>query len=100
MEDGGIYRVRSVVDGDTVVLENGLHIRYQGINAPETGHFVKDPAPLGAEATARNRELVEGKRVRLALARQPQDAYGRVISRISALPEEGSSAEPVDVVKT
>ncbi len=97
VEDGGIYRVRSVVDGDTIVLENGVHIRYQGINAPETGRFVKDAAPFGKEATARNRELVEGRRVQLALARQPLDAYGRILSRISALPEEGGSGEPIDV---
>lgn len=91
--DGGVYRVRSVVDGDTLVLENGLHVRYHGINAPEAGRFVKDPAPLSAEATARNIALVEGKRVRLKLARQPLDVHGRVIARVFVVPDGGTGEE-------
>jgi micrococcal nuclease len=82
VSNGGTYRVRSVVDGDTIVLENGLHVRYHGVNCPEAGHFVKDPAPLSAEATARNIALVEGKQVRLKLAAEPLDKYGRVIATV------------------
>ena len=91
--DGGVYRVRKAVDGDTVMLENGLHVRYHGANAPESGRFVKDPDPLAATATARNIALVEGKRVRLHLAREPLDIHGRLIARIEVLPEDSSGAE-------
>lgn len=80
--DGGIYRVRKVVDGDTVVLENGVHIRYLGVGAPETGHFVKDKAPMADESTRRNVELVEGKQVRLRLGREPLDMYGRILAQV------------------
>ena len=90
--DGGVYRVRSVVDGDTIVLENGVHIRYNGVNAPEMGHFVKDHAPMAVEATERNVQLVEGKNVRLKLSRDPLDMYGRVCARIYAI--EGDPAHP------
>ncbi|HYG75450.1 MAG TPA: thermonuclease family protein [Planctomycetota bacterium] len=82
VSDGGVYRVRKVVDGDTIVLENGVHVRYNGINSPEMGHFVADRAPLAAEATARNIALVEGKQVRLKLASQPLDMHGRVCARV------------------
>ena len=30
--------VRRVYDGDTIELENGMHVRYIGINAPEIAH--------------------------------------------------------------
>ena len=78
VNDGGIYRVRKVVDGDTVMLENGVHVRYLGINTPEMGHFVKDQAPLAVEATSRNISLVEGKRIRLRLAPEPLETPRRV----------------------
>lgn len=86
--DGGVYLVRKAVDGDTVELENGLHVRYLGVNAPETGRWIKEPAPLGEEATARNRALVEQKFVRIHLGPEPIDAYGRLVARLSVVPSE------------
>lgn len=91
LRSGDTVRVRSVVDGDTIVLENGLHLRYSGINTPESGRFVKDPAPLSAEATARNRELVEGKDVRIELGREPLDVHGRAIGRVFVVPANGGA---------
>lgn len=91
--DGGVYRVRRVIDGDTVVLENGLHVRYAGINAPESGRWVKDPAPFAPEATARNKALVENRDVRLALAAAPLDPYGRVVARLKVLPDPPGAGE-------
>jgi micrococcal nuclease len=83
--DGGVYRVRKVVDGDTIVLENGLHVRYHGINTPETGHFVKDAAPLSLEASNRNAQLVEGKRVKLTLPKDPLDIHGRLVASVEVV---------------
>ena len=91
------YRVTRVVDGDTLVLENGLHVRYAGVNTPEKGRFVSEPAPLSMQATLRNKELVEGRDVRLRLAQTPVDAYGRVVARITVVDQEGVE---VDVEKT
>jgi micrococcal nuclease len=91
--DGETYRVARVVDGDTIVLENGLHIRYAGANTPEKGRFVQDVAPLALEATERNRELVEGKLVRLKLAGTPLDAHGRVVARITVAAANGAELD-------
>ncbi|MFH0939955.1 MAG: thermonuclease family protein [Planctomycetota bacterium] len=91
--DGGVYRVRNVVDGDTIVLENGLHVRYHGANTPEKGRFVKDFAPMAAEATARNIELLKGKRARLRLANEPIDVHGRLVARVFAVPEDDQSLD-------
>lgn len=73
----GTLLVRRVVDGDTIVLENGETVRYIGMDAPES---VKPNAPVdcyGREAAARNRELVEGKSVRIEKDVSEQDRYGR-----------------------
>jgi micrococcal nuclease len=91
--DGGVYRVRKVVDGDTLVLENGAHVRYHGVNTPEAGHFVKDAAPLSAQATARNVELVEGKRVRLKLPREPLDMHGRIVATVLIVNDDASETD-------
>lgn len=91
VRSGETVRVRSVVDGDTIVLENGLHLRYSGINAPESGRFIKSPAPLASEATARNRELVEGRDVRIELGREPLDIHGRAIGRVFVKAADGTS---------
>jgi len=57
--DPATYSVTRVIDGDTIVLDNGIHVRYIGINTPERGK------PFYKEATEANRQLVEGKKVRL-----------------------------------
>ena len=98
--DGGIYHVRKVIDGDTIILNNGVHVRYHGINAPEMGRYVKDPDPLGREATARNLELLRHKRVRLRLASSELDQYGRILARVYAVPEEDHSTEAETDVET
>jgi len=56
---GNYHLVTRVIDGDTIVLENGTRVRYIGINTPERGK------PGHKEATEANRKLVEGKKVRL-----------------------------------
>ena len=57
--------VKQVVDGDTIVLENGERVRLIGIDAPEIKHATKAGAEMGKKAAAFARKLVEGKRVRL-----------------------------------
>jgi micrococcal nuclease len=91
--DGGQYRVRKVIDGDSLILENGIRVCYFGVRAPESGHYVKDAAPLAAESTQRNAELVEGKLVRLSLAKNPFDIHGRVLARVFLPPAEAGVAE-------
>ena len=68
-----------VVDGDTIrVRLDGREaaVRYIGIATPEVGSRAE---PVGREATARNRELVEGKRVRLEKDVSETDRFGRLL---------------------
>jgi micrococcal nuclease len=60
------FKVKQVVDGDTIVLENGQRIRLIGVDSPETGSVSKKPSQrFGKEAADFTRQMVEGKRVRL-----------------------------------
>ena len=74
--DNSVYEqvlVTSVIDGDTVELEDGRRVRYLGIDTPELGEYYAD------EATARNIELVEDKIVELQSGKRDEDEYGRLL---------------------
>ena len=62
----GNYRiVERVIDGDTLVMENGERVRLIGVDTPETKHPTKPVEHFGKEAAAFTQRIVEGKRVRL-----------------------------------
>ena len=74
-----LVRVIKVIDGDTIKLENGEAIRYIGIDTPETVHPSKPVQCFGKEASDKNKELVEGKLVRLEKDITDRDKYGRLL---------------------
>lgn len=65
--------VTKVIDGDTIVIEGGYHVRYIGIDAPESGEF------YCLEAKRTNEDLVAGKKVRLESDISDKDSYGRLL---------------------
>lgn len=65
-----------VIDGDTVVLKNGEHVRYAGINAPENNER------WGEEAKKFNGEMTLGKTVRLEPVEEEHDTYGRRLAYV------------------
>ena len=74
-----IGRVARVIDGDTIELVGGERVRYIGIDTPETVDPRKPVMCFGHEASARNKELVEGKEVRLVKDITDRDKYGRLL---------------------
>lgn len=78
-EAGQILLVSRVIDGDTIELENGDRVRYIGIDTPETVDPRSPVQCFGVEASRRNRELVEGKRVWLIKDVTDKDRYGRFL---------------------
>ena len=71
--ENNVFLVKKVIDGDTIELENGEFVRYLGMDTPEKDNcFYK-------EATERNRELVEGKKVKLEKDVTDKDVYGRIL---------------------
>jgi micrococcal nuclease len=75
-------RVKWVSDGDTIVLADGRHVRYIGINAPEIAHDNSKAEPFGYTAKKYNRFLVGSKKVRLEFDKEMHDRYGRLLAYI------------------
>jgi len=72
------FWVKRVVDGDTIELDNGETVRYIGMDAPE----VKDGGEIECyanESKERNKELVEGKRVKMEKDVSDKDKYDRLL---------------------
>ncbi len=65
--------VTRVIDGDTIEIEGGYHVRYIGIDAPEKGE------PYYLEATEANHSLVGSKKVRLEKDVEDKDEYSRLL---------------------
>jgi micrococcal nuclease len=69
-------RVARVIDGDTVLLEDGRKVRYAGVNAPEQGD------PGYQESMHANNLLVGGKEVRLEFGRRRTEKYERLLAYV------------------
>ena len=73
------FLVTRVIDGDTIEIEGGRKVRYIGIDTPETVDPRKPIQCFGVEASNKNKELVERKRVRLEKDVSETDKYGRLL---------------------
>lgn len=71
--------VARVIDGDTVELVGGERVRYLLVDTPESTSSVEC---FGAEATAFNRALVEGREVRLTYDVECTDRFGRLLAYV------------------
>ena len=77
--------VLRVIDGDTIEVALGDEVedvRYIGVDTPET---VKPGEPVecfGPEASAFNKELVEGEDVKLRFDAERRDPYGRLLAYV------------------
>lgn len=87
--------VTRVVDGDTLVLENGERVRLIGIDTPElhlSKKIYRDSArskqdvstiqKLGAKSYEFTKNLVEGKRVSLEFDVERYDRYDRLLAYV------------------
>lgn len=71
--------VKRTIDGDTIELTDGRRVRYIGIDTPELVHPKKPVECFAKEAKEANRQLVEGKAVRLEKDISETDKYGRFL---------------------
>ena len=79
--------VRFVIDGDTIIVEDGsekgIKVRLIGINAPESRDFKhRKKEPFGEEASNFLKQLVEGQKVQLSYDVEELDKYGRHLAYV------------------
>ena len=77
-------RVLEIVDGDTIDASLGGEVepvRYIGIDTPESNPDLPYEC-FGHEADGLNRELVEGREVRLVFDDERRDQYGRLLAYV------------------
>jgi micrococcal nuclease len=80
-------RVVSVTDGDTIRVDIGGReepVRYIGIDTPESVIPDEPPECFGEEAARANRDLVEGRSVRLVFGPERRDQYDRLLAYVYA----------------
>ncbi len=85
--------VTRVVDGDTIVVGIGgqeYKLRYIGVDTPETVDPRRPVGCFGKEASARNKELVEGQGVGLEKDVSETDEFGRLLRYVWLDPSTGS----------
>ncbi|MBI4215651.1 MAG: thermonuclease family protein [Parcubacteria group bacterium] len=80
------FLVTQVIDGDTIELENGVRVRYIGIDTPEIDWENKESPRncQGLKALERNKQLVLNRRVRLKKDVSERDKYGRLLRYVYA----------------
>lgn len=88
-----IYKVKRVIDGDTLLLINGERVRLIGVNTPETKHPQKPVEYFGKEAHLFTKQMVEGKEARFEFERQKRDRYGRLLAYVYLSDETFLNAE-------
>ena len=89
--------VVDVVDGDTIEVEidgEEYRVRYIGIDTPETVDPFRPVGCFGPEASARNKELVDGKIVGLERDVSETDDFGRLLRYVWLPAESTESGQP------
>lgn len=84
LTQGGSGVVREVVDGDTLVLEDGTTVRLVGIMTPKLplGRRGFPTEPLAHDAKAALEALTLGRRVTLSYGGRRIDRYGRALAHL------------------
>jgi len=84
LRDGPSGVVVAVIDGDTVMLDNGLKVRLVAIQAPKLplGRPQYQAWPLANEAKLALGELSLGKRVQIRYGGAERDRHGRVLGQL------------------
>ncbi|MDD4268226.1 MAG: thermonuclease family protein [Pirellulaceae bacterium] len=80
----GFHRVARVVDGDTLLLDNGARVRLIGVDTPETVKPDSAVEAFGPEAAAYTGRFVAdaGGRVYLRFDRERKDRFDRFLAYV------------------
>jgi len=70
------YKVKRVIDGDTLILHNNERIRLLEVNCPEL------PSKEGLIAKNYTTKLLKGKRIKLTYGKYRYGKYGRTLAYV------------------
>lgn len=84
LETGTTNTVVEIVDGDTLLLDDGREVRLVGLQAPKLplGRPNFDPWPLADKAKAALGEITLGRQVTLAYGGRRIDRHGRALAHL------------------
>lgn len=77
-----VHIVKTVFDGDTVLLDNGEKVRLLGINTPEIDSPRKIGEPGGEQAKLWLKRRLTGRTVRLERDEELRDKYQRLLAHV------------------
>jgi micrococcal nuclease len=86
-------KVSRVVDGDTVLLDDGRKVRMLNIDTPET---VKENTPVmcyGKEASEYTKKILTGQSVSMISDKEKNDKYGRALRIIFLRGQDTANVE-------
>ncbi|MEX2249233.1 MAG: thermonuclease family protein [Parvibaculum sp.] len=91
LEPGDRARAAEIVDGDTLVLDNGRQVRFTGIQAPKLplGRANFKAWPLAGDAYSTLSALALDKPVALRHGGSHEDRHGRILAHVFAVDENG-----------
>lgn len=74
--------IRHVIDGDSLVLQDGRQVRLIGINTPELGRKRRRAEPLAQQARDQLKQWVLHKEVWITPGEETHDHYGRLLAHV------------------
>lgn len=82
-------KVAHVIDGDTLILTDGTHVRLLDINTPELAHDGATAEAYAEQAKLALRNLVDERDVMIETGKHDHDQYGRLLGHVYLLPGRG-----------
>lgn len=77
-----VVRLRRVIDGDTLLLQDGTRVRMIGVDTPETKMEGAEVQPFGPEASEFVKQALARGPVTLVFDGESEDNYGRVLAHV------------------
>lgn len=75
-------RLAKVLDGDTISLSDGRHVRLIGVNTPELSLYGHPKEPGADQATRFARQFLSDPSIRIGIGKDAQDHYKRTLAHV------------------
>ena len=75
-------RLAKVLDGDTITLDDGRHVRLIGVNTPERAHYGRREETGAGDATRFAQRFLGQGPLRIGIGQDPQDHYKRTLAHV------------------